>query len=394
MLSRFPRLRAVARNLKRRVRSPILRRLRSSSWYRRISRLPRNEIVSCRDYAREHAHDGWTSYHEVHSAGRAPIPPEPDAAGSASPLFADIRVPEFPVTFAARLSHCRLYGRGIAVIGADGRVIAEGSAHIGGGPEDHAVMGRAWLPRPEHLAGTTAVLAAPAGNTYYHWLFDVLPRIALLEAAGIDLDALDRFAVNSFDRGYQRETLARFRIDASRIVETDRLRHLVCERLVLPSYPGTSGFPPRWACEFLRRSFLEEPAGPQRPGPERLYVSRQGASRRRIANHDALESLLMRSGFETVHPERHTVTEQARWFRSARVVVAPHGSGLANLVFCDPGTRVIELFPPDMTGQSHYFVLSRQMGIRYRSLIGLGDRKRRSLGDFEVPLEHLARLLS
>jgi len=355
--------------------------------------VPRNEIVSCRDYAREHAHDGWTSYQEIHPPERVPVLPGPEAALSASRLFADIRAFDFPATFAARLARCRLYGRGVAVIGADGRVIAEGSVHIGGRPEEHAVMGRTWLPRPEPLAGTTAVLSAPAGNTYYHWLFDVLPRIALLEAAGIDLGGLDRFAVNSFDRGYQRETLARFHIDASRIVETDRLRHVICERLVLPSYPGTSGFPPRWACEFLRRSFLERPSEPPSRGPERIYVSRQGAPRRRIANHESVRALLVRSGFETVFPERHTVAEQARLFRGARVVVAPHGSGLANLVFCDPGAQVVELFPPEVTGQSHYFVLSRQMGIRHRSLVGGRSHERRASGDFEVPLERLARLL-
>jgi capsular polysaccharide biosynthesis protein len=30
-------------------------------------------------------------------------------------------------------------------------------------------------------------------------------------------------------------------------------------------------------------------------------------------------------------------------FAAAAVVIAPHGAGLANLVFCAPGTTVIEL---------------------------------------------------
>ena len=31
-------------------------------------------------------------------------------------------------------------------------------------------------------------------------------------------------------------------------------------------------------------------------------------------------------------------------FAAARVVVAPHGAGLANVVFCRPGSRVVEFF--------------------------------------------------
>src|SRR5262245_59616003 len=136
MLSPTPRLRAAVRRLKRRSRSPILRWLRSLGWYRRVFRVPRNEIVSCRDYAGEHAADGWTSFHEVHPPERITLGSGPEPAAAESGLFDDLRSVRFPATFAARLSRCRLYGRGVAVIGEDGRVIAEGSVHIGGGPED------------------------------------------------------------------------------------------------------------------------------------------------------------------------------------------------------------------------------------------------------------------
>jgi capsular polysaccharide biosynthesis protein len=36
---------------------------------------------------------------------------------------------------------------------------------------------------------------------------------------------------------------------------------------------------------------------------------------------------------------------QIRWFAEARAVVGLHGAGLANLAFCRPRTRVVELVP-------------------------------------------------
>ena len=36
--------------------------------------------------------------------------------------------------------------------------------------------------------------------------------------------------------------------------------------------------------------------------------------------------------------------EQINAFARAREIVAPHGAGLANLVFCCPGARVVEFF--------------------------------------------------
>ena len=47
----------------------------------------------------------------------------------------------------------------------------------------------------------------------------------------------------------------------------------------------------------------------------------------------------------TVALEDLEFRDQVALFRDAETVVAPHGGGLTNLVFCDPGTKVIELFP-------------------------------------------------
>ena len=39
-----------------------------------------------------------------------------------------------------------------------------------------------------------------------------------------------------------------------------------------------------------------------------------------------------------------TLAEQILAFAGARVIMSPHGAGLANLVFCRADTRVVELF--------------------------------------------------
>ena len=41
-----------------------------------------------------------------------------------------------------------------------------------------------------------------------------------------------------------------------------------------------------------------------------------------------------------------SVAEQVELFVYADVVVAPHGAGLTNLLFCREGTRIVEIFPP------------------------------------------------
>ncbi len=388
MLSNHPRLDDALRSWKRRARAPVLQRLRRFPWYRRVAHLPSDEIVSCREYVRAQVRRGDT-FVELDPESQVELLQDPAELGDGPRIFGALRAFAQSATFVATLADCRLYGRGVAVVGADDRLIAEGSVHIGGLPSDHAIRGRGWLPRPVELSGTTAVLSAPAGNTYYHWLFDVLPRISLLRRAGIDLASIDRFAVSSIARPFQRETLVRLGVDVTRVVATDTVRHARCERMILPSYPGVSGLPPATSCRFLRESL-----GVRSPeGPERVYVSRQRARTRRIENGDDLERVLASAGFVTVYPEDLSLAEQAKLFRTARFIVGPHGSGLSNLVFSEPGAAVLEIFPPDQVGQSHYRVLAAQAGVRHSALVGEAGRGARAKGDFVVPLARLSDLV-
>ena len=300
-----------------------------------------------------------------------------------------------PPLYVARLPGARLVGRGVAVLTDDGRVLSDVTVHLNARLEDHGVMRRVWLPRAESVPGTTAVLSAPGGNTYYHWLFDLLPRLHLIQRAGYSLGDIDSIAVNSIRAAYQRETLAALGVDLDRVLSSDAHPHLRCETMILPSFPGRSGFPPEWVCDFLRRAFLPEDTGASdtRQGmPRRLYVTRQGAGRRRLHNHDAVACRLEGLGFTTVTLETLTVAEQARLFHEADTIVGVHGSGFANLVFCRPGTSLLELHSPNEQ-PAYYETLSRRVGIHYAALIGTRSPDPRRVWDIAVDPDLIERVL-
>jgi len=50
--------------------------------------------------------------------------------------------------------------------------------------------------RPEHtIKGVVCLLDSRSSSIFYHWMMDVLPKIAVLEEAGIDLRDIDHFIV-------------------------------------------------------------------------------------------------------------------------------------------------------------------------------------------------------
>ena len=60
------------------------------------------------------------------------------------------------------------------------------------------------------------------------------------------------------------------------------------------------------------------------------------------------------------------LTDDKRW-----VVVAPHGAGLANLVFCEAGTRVVEFFNRAYVN-GNFWRLAALRGLDYRPVVAAG----------------------
>ena len=102
---------------------------------------------------------------------------------------------------------------------------------------------------------------------------------------------------------------------------------------------------------------------------KKIYISRARARARHIINEDAVTQLLNKFGFETVYLEEMSVIDQVTLFSNAHVVVAPHGSGLTNLVFCSPKTIVIELFSPHYL-RTDYWMISQLLELKHYYCLG------------------------
>ena len=238
----------------------------------------------------------------------------------------------FEPAFVARLPGGRVFGSG-NVLSPDGHALARDvSPDFGKSFEDHWLLAYKKIRPPVAVPGTTAVIATTLGVGYSHWLLDELPRLLTLNPG--DGETLIAHAANA----YNREAFA-LRGFPGRVIEAKREAHFSCEQLIVPSLgrllPATIRALGEFAAPMIGR---EAGFG------ERLYISRERARRRRVANEPELWTQLAARGFVKLHLEELTWTQQINAFRAAKIVVAPHGAGLANLIFCEPGTKVVELF--------------------------------------------------
>lgn len=306
---------------------------------------------------------------------------------------------ESPATFVAVVPNGRVWGDSGTVITPDDKVLADVSEEHGRKvPDTHSIFFQSKLPAVYQVDGTVAVLSAAGSGGYFHWMFDVLPRVELIRRSGISLDSIDKFVVNSYQLPFQKETLTTLGIPETKIIESHRYPHVKAARLVVPSLPGNTGNMPYWVCDFLRKEFLTSEVVKKFDRPERIYVSRKDTSHRRIINEASLTDFLSKLGFVHVELASMSMAEKAALFSSAKVVVAPHGAGLSNTVFCKEGTKVIELFSPKWVAAC-FWALSNQMGLEHYYLLGRGKRPTEYtdpgciLADILVDLDELSNIM-
>ena len=225
------------------------------------------------------------------------------------------------------------------------------------------------LPPLEKVNGTVVVFQVNQLKNYYHTLFDLMPTIGMLEIAGIDLKNVDKFLVNNYGLPFESELLQLGGISDDKTLTFQQYPHVQADELVVVSY-YTTDIPTKFACDFVRSQLLPLAKSPQFKSKNRIYISRLRASYRTIINEDEVIEVLDKLGFATVATELMSMEEKAELFANAEVVVALMGAGLANLAFCNPETKVIEILVPNCLYPPCYYVLSHYLQLEYYCLNG------------------------
>ena len=235
---------------------------------------------------------------------------------------------------------------------------------------EHSIFEQENIAPVEKITGRVALLSSLAGHVYYHWMFDILPRLELLRRSEVKFKEIDWFVVNSLSKPYQQETLNLLGIAKDKIIESDRHSHIQASELIVPSFPGYLDWVPEGTIKFLRETFLPQINSNQNnQNHSKIYVSRARAKNRRLVNELEVSQLLTKSGFVTVFLEEMSFLEQVKIFANAKMIVSPHGSGLTNLVFCSPHTQVVELFSPNYI-RTDYWMISQQLDLQHYYIVG------------------------
>ena len=269
--------------------------------------------------------------------------------------------------FAIEVPDGLVQGLRCSVIVPGGRALAEcGPPRAGSWDRHPAICQMPFAIRRSRLSGTSAVIGTHGRGNFYHWMIDVLPRIALVRRLwGAEPE---RWIVSRPDLPIARELLARCGIPGDAVRPMRRGELVRCERLVAPS---AAAFPQEPTPELVAdlRALFSTAGLPCASDERLLYIRRAG--RRRVLNEAALVEALGREGVLAVDLAQLTLEKQISLLAGARIVIAPHGAGIANIIHSETGGTLIELLPGRLRDPCFY-LLAGACGMGYANVAPAG----------------------
>ena len=196
-----------------------------------------------------------------------------------------------------------------------------------------------------HVTGSVAHIISPGYTIYGHWLAEILPRLAVLIAAGESLDRLT-FTVPADAPRFGQELLHLCGVPKSRIVVYGADEVVRADELLMPTLMNNGV---RYA-PLLADAVALFKEGVVRAGhsltaqdsPERIFLARNGGNRR-LMNREAIQAMAEAAGFRVVHPETMPLPDQIAMFGSVREIAGEYGSAFHTALFSPPGTVICGL---------------------------------------------------
>lgn len=211
-----------------------------------------------------------------------------------------------------------------------------------------------------HIEGRVLDLVTPGSNLYSHWLLDLLPKIKMVTDAGYDINRdFDRIIVNFYGGGFKKESFQLLGIESSKVWDyKTHPKFFVADELVTVTAPRARLFTPDWVTDFVNKLFSREKSYDM---PSKVYISRSKGNSRRILNEALFVEHISSLGYKTYYCEDHSIATTAAVIRNATHIIAPHGAGLANIIFAKPKTKVFELFCAHLSPEFYKISLAKKL---------------------------------
>jgi hypothetical protein len=131
----------------------------------------------------------------------------------------------------------------------------------------------------------------------------------------------------------------------------------------------------------------------------KVFISRADANDRFLLNEDDINEQLTKKGFKKMLGTEMTISEARRLLNSSKIIVGVCGATLSHIVFCNPGTVVVNILPMNMSA-GWYYDLASLLELKYYEIRGeilnnaTNTNRPRISNDFSIDSEDVTFILN
>ena len=191
-----------------------------------------------------------------------------------------------------------------------------------------------------------------SGNNYFHFIFDIIPKIYISQNK---LKKKIDFYYVSRPQKWQIKIFKILGISKKRLIDSSKYKHIFADKIICIDHPWYhKGYIhnevkkiPKWVILINRKIFLSKSV--KFNSFKKVFLDRSTSkfNHCKIFNQSSLNDWLKKKSFGIYKPEKLSQEKQIYLFKNATTILGAHGAALTNIVFCKPGTKVIEIIPAD-----------------------------------------------
>jgi capsular polysaccharide biosynthesis protein len=269
--------------------------------------------------------------------------------------------------------------------------------HLFGSLKHNSVLYKGTPSFKKKITGKVfSLVQGASGSNYFHWLFDLLPKIEIL-FNNDHLKKIDFFylpTINSFIL----RTLKSYGIKEKQLINSSIQKHieadeiLAFEHLYIKKGHFHNSFEkiPKWIIFFLRKKFIK--LKKEISFNKQFFIDRSDSKfeHYKINNQIELKKMLKKNGFDYIQLSKIDWYKQIYIFNNAKTIIGLHGAGLANLVFCKKNTKIFEILVKNHSQINLYKNISKKIRLNYKKII-IPNKKNKKERKIELNINSLKK---
>ena len=220
-----------------------------------------------------------------------------------------------------------------------------------------------------------SLVQGASGKNYWHWLFDLLPKIEILYINN-KINYFDYYYVPCLNN-YIIETLKIYGIQQNQLINSQEFKHIetktvyFLENIYLKNGDFQKQFEkiPLNIVKSIRKRFLKYKS--KKIYKKKIFIDRSDSNfiHYQFYENQKVIKKLKAKNINAFKLSKLSIFDQISLFNSSKLVIGLHGAGFANIIFCKKNTKIFEIIRNNESRRNAVKVISNHSKLIHKKII-------------------------